>query len=113
MIRIGINGFGRIGRAIFRNNIEKSFFKIVAINDINPDSKNIAYTLNYDTLYDRIKEPFWIEGEFMVNSSEKIRISHEKAIDDVNWREMGVDFVIDASGVYKNVLASRNLIEKR
>lgn len=112
MIRIGINGFGRIGRAIFRNNIEKSFFKIVAINDINPDSKNIAYTLNYDTLYDRIKEPFWIEGEFMVNSSEKIRISHEKAIDDVNWREMGVDFVIDASGVYKNVLASRNLIEK-
>jgi glyceraldehyde 3-phosphate dehydrogenase len=53
MLRIGINGFGRIGRAIYRANLEKRAFQIVAVNDINPDIGNIAYTVNYDSLYDR------------------------------------------------------------
>ncbi len=50
MLKIGINGFGRIGRAIFRVNMKKRLFDIVAINDINPDIENISYQLNYDTL---------------------------------------------------------------
>ena len=56
MIKIGINGFGRIGRAIFRTNMDKKLFEIVAINDINPDIENIAYQLNYDSLYDQLKD---------------------------------------------------------
>lgn len=113
MIKVGINGFGRIGRAIFRNNLDKNFFEVVAINDINPDNENIAYTLNYDTLYDRLPEPFRIEGDYMVspNGTSKMVISHERNVADVDWAAHGVDFVIDASGVYQNVLDAQKLIE--
>lgn len=112
MIKVGINGFGRIGRAIFRNNLNKKFFEVVAINDINPDNENIAYTLNYDTLYDRLDEPFRVEGEALVSADgeHSIAISHEGSMADVNWSEHGVEFVIDASGVYQNVVDSHKLI---
>ena len=112
MIKVGINGFGRIGRAIFRNNLEKKYFQVVAINDINPDNKNIVYTLNYDTLYDRLSTLFSVEGDYMVSTNgDKIKLSHHSSIDEVDWAALDVDFVIDASGVYKNVLNARNLIK--
>ena len=114
MIKVGINGFGRIGRAIFRNNLNKDFFEVVAINDINPDNENIAYTLNYDTLYDRLDEPFRVEGDklFSADGEQSIALSHERSIADVNWSQHGVEFVIDASGVYQNVVDSHNLVGK-
>lgn len=113
MIKVGINGFGRIGRAIFRNNLDKKMFEVVAINDINPDNENIAYTLNYDTLYDRLPEPFRVEGDHLVSpdTSSNIILSHEKSVADVKWEESGVQFVIDASGVYQNVLDAQKLIQ--
>ncbi|MBI1305684.1 MAG: aldehyde dehydrogenase [Bacteroidetes bacterium] len=115
MIKIGINGFGRIGRAIFRNNLDKKYFKVVAINDVNPDNENIAYTLNYDTLYDRLPEPFRVEGDNLISpdGSDSIRITHQKSVADVDWKSAGVDFVIDASGVYQNVLDAQKLIESK
>ncbi len=113
-IRIGINGFGRIGRAIFRNNIEKKYFTVVAINDINPDIKNIAYTLNFDTLYDRLEQIFSVEEDYLVSGSgDKIKVTHQPSIDLVDWEAYDVDYVIDASGIYKNVLASQNLIKRK
>ncbi len=113
MLKVGINGFGRIGRAIFRNNLNKGFFEVVAINDINPDIHNIAYTLNYDTLYDRLPENYRVEGQYLMSpdGNEKIRITHERSIAAVNWAELGVDFVIDSSGVLQNVLDAQKLIE--
>jgi glyceraldehyde 3-phosphate dehydrogenase len=112
-IKIGINGFGRIGRAIFRNNLEKKHFDIVVINDINPDIENIAYTLNFDTLYDRLRNLYTAENEHLVSSdSEPIKVYHSPAIDDVPWQNHDVDFVIDASGVNANVLKAQNLIAK-
>jgi glyceraldehyde 3-phosphate dehydrogenase len=114
MIRVGINGFGRIGRAIFRANCEKQAFKVVAVNDINPDIGNIAYTLNYDSLYDRLRLPFRVDEEAGVIYTEQdsIAVFHESSIDEVPWEEADVDVVIDASGVLANVLASRAVVEK-
>ncbi len=115
MIKIGINGFGRIGRAIFRNNLNKQLFDIKVINDINPDNENICYTLNYDTLYDTLDSKFHIENNCLVSddSQKKIFLSHERNITDVNWKDFDVDFVIDSSGVYKNVLDSQKLIDNK
>lgn len=114
MIRIGINGFGRIGRAIFRNNLEKNLFEVVAINDINPDVGNIAYTLNYDTLYDRQKEAYQAIGNDLVGpNSVRIPVTHFASVLDVNWKEHKVDFIIDASGVYQNVLDAQQLIANK
>ncbi|MDX2128607.1 MAG: glyceraldehyde 3-phosphate dehydrogenase NAD-binding domain-containing protein [Chloroherpetonaceae bacterium] len=113
MLRIGINGFGRIGRAIFRSNLESQSFKVVAINDINPDIGNLTYTLNYDSLYDRLPELFKFEKEkkFIYDSNHNIKIFHQKHIDEVDWKSQEVDYVIDASGILDNVIRSRNLIE--
>ncbi len=112
MLKIGINGFGRIGRAIFRNNLEKGFYEVVAINDVNPDIGNIVYTLNYETLYDRSKILFRAEGDFIVSDEgHKIKVSHSPSLKDVDWRSTGVDFVVDSSGVLQNVIDAQDLVE--
>lgn len=114
MLRVGINGFGRIGRAIYRANCEKQSFKVVAVNDINPDISNIAYTLNYDSLYDRLREPLRVDSEAGVisNDRDSIAVYHESSIAEVPWEAADVDIVIDASGVLANVLAARLVVEK-
>jgi glyceraldehyde 3-phosphate dehydrogenase len=114
MLRIGINGFGRIGRAIYRANLEKRAFQIVAVNDINPDIGNIAYTVNYDSLYDRLREPLTVDeaDHRLCNQVESIAVFHESRIGDVPWEREGVDVVIDASGILANVLDSRRLTEE-
>ena len=113
MIRVGINGLGRIGRAIFRVNQLKKYFDVVVINDINPDIDNIAYTLNYDTLYGRLDSLFQSEKNCLVNDlGDSIQVRHEQHIYNVDWSQYDVDYVIDASGVLDNVKHARDLIEK-
>ena len=113
MLKIGINGFGRIGRAIFRSNLNKNFFEIVAINDINTDVGNIAYQLNYDTLYDQLKDKFKVDKGHIYNNNYDLKVFHEKHIDDVEWKSRGIDIVIDASGILDNVLRGYATIKKQ
>lgn len=113
MLKIGINGFGRIGRAIFRTNMNKKFFEVVAINDINTDVENIAYQLNYDTLYDQLKDKFKVEKNHIYNANYNLKVFHDNHIDDVDWKSKGVDIVIDASGILDNVLRGYATIEKQ
>ncbi len=111
MIRVGINGLGRIGRAIYRSNLKKQMFQIVAINDVNPDISNIAYTLNFDTLYGRLDRSLRVEGSSLVEADGGlIEVSHQNNIDEVPWDSYGVDYVIDASGVLANVNRARALL---
>lgn len=112
MLRVGINGFGRIGRAVFRINFNNQIFKVVAVNDINPDIGNMVYQLNYDTLYGGLEEKFKLDKDYMYNSGGRIKVFHEKMIDAVDWASCDVDLVIDASGVLENVLRARSLIKK-
>lgn len=113
MLRVGINGLGRIGRAIFRSNLNKKAFKVVAVNDINPDLGNIVYQLNYDTLYDRLEEKFEYEKDYMYSDHNHVKVFHEKNIDEVDWKSCEVDIVIDASGILSNVLRAKKAIEKQ
>jgi glyceraldehyde 3-phosphate dehydrogenase len=114
MIKVGINGFGRIGRAIFRNNLNKNYFKVVAINEINPDTKNIAYTLNFDTLYDRLPNLYRAEHDHLIsNTGDRIKVFHHESIHEVNWDALGVDFIIDASGIYQNVRHAQEMIKEK
>jgi len=113
MIKVGINGLGRIGRAIFRANQLKKYFDVVVINDINPDIDNIAYTLNYDTLYGKLDVQFQSKEGCLVNSlGDSINVHHEEHIYNVNWDNYNVDYIIDASGVLDNVKHAKDLIEK-
>ena len=113
MIKIGINGLGRIGRAILRSNLNKHCVEIVVVNDINPETGNIAYQLNYDTIYGALEEKFETEGDVLVRGDSRINVTHHTAIDDVPWEESGVDLVIDASGVLDNVLRAGLVVERK
>lgn len=111
MLRVGINGLGRIGRAILRRNLEVNAFKVVAINDINPDIANIAYTINYDSTYGRLQEPYLVSpDQYLVRKADKIKVYHENDISKVNWDAMGIDLIIDSSGVNANVIASKKTL---
>lgn len=112
MLKVGINGIGRIGKAIFKNNLKKGAFKVVALNDINPDRENLAYQINYDTLYGRLDKKFRVDGKYLVNEDHKISIFNTPHIDEVPWDEAGVDIVIDSSGVLDNVLRAKIAMEK-
>ncbi|RQW00808.1 aldehyde dehydrogenase [bacterium] len=112
MLRIGINGFGRIGRAIFRINAKYPRFRVVAINDLDPNLENHAYLLKYDSIYGRfhgIVETD-LERKRLKVDDKDIAFFSEPRVQDVPWQEHGVDIVIEASGVKENVLAGRELI---
>ena len=97
-MRIGINGLGRIGRAIFRLNQKHADFEIAAINETNPDNKNIEYLLKYDSTYGKsqfqvssTKKALFVEGQ-------RIEVYHHANISKVPWKKHGVDMVIDSTG---------------
>lgn len=100
--RVLINGLGRIGRAILRINLQKEFFDLVAINDINPDNKNIAYLIKYDSTFGRLDNDVLSDDEHVIIDGNLIKVSHEHEIKNVDLKD--VDVVIDASGVKKNTL---------
>jgi len=112
MINIGINGFGRIGRVLLRQFLTSNKFKVVAINDINPDINNIAYLIKYDSTYGRLKaDVSVVKNEILINK-DKIRIFNKTKINEVNWNKYKVDYLIDSSGVKKNLILSRKLKNK-
>jgi len=108
-IRVGINGFGRIGRAIFRNNLEKKYFDVVCINDINPDINNIAYLLKYDSTYGKLGNKVNIEGDELIVDGMPVKVINCQSIFGVDWMEEKVDIIIDATGVDKNLFEAKQL----
>ena len=93
-IKVGINGFGRIGRMVFRAAVENfaNDIKIVGINDLlDPDY--LAYMLKYDSVHGRFDGDIKVEGNFLVVNGEKIRITAEKDPANLKWDEVDADVV--------------------
>jgi glyceraldehyde 3-phosphate dehydrogenase len=100
-ITVGINGFGRIGRAFMRVAAASKDIDVVAINDLG-DVKNLAYLLKYDTAY---KSPdFKIEaGEgFITVGRKKVKVLSEKDPANIPWKKLGVDVVVESTGVFES-----------
>ncbi len=111
MVTIGINGFGRIGRALTRLNLLHKKYRIVAVNDIDKDIHNLAYLLKYDTTYGKLRDDkVEAEGDLIKVNGDSIKVFCERDIKNVPWGEMGVDVVIDASGVLQNVLQAKETL---
>jgi len=99
-IKVGINGFGRIGRMVFRA-VAKDFkdIEIVAINDLlEPDY--LAYMLKYDSVHGRFNGDISVDGGNMVVNGKKIRLSAERDPANLKWNEVGADIVIDCTGFF-------------
>ena len=99
-IKVGINGFGRIGRMVFRA-VSKDFpsIEIVAINDLL-DADYLAYMLKYDSVHGNFKGDVKVEGGAMVVNGKKIRLTAERDPSNLKWNEVGADIVIDCTGFF-------------
>ena len=99
-IKVGINGFGRIGRMVFRAAIANfKDIEIVGINDLlEPDY--LAYMLTYDSVHGRFKGEVSVDGNTLVVNGKKIRLTAEKDPANLKWNEVGADVVIESTGLF-------------
>ena len=99
-VKVAINGFGRIGRMVFRAAIQNfQDVEIVAINDLlEPDY--LAYMLKYDSVHGRFKGEVSVEGNHLIVNGRKIRLTQERDPSALKWNEVGADIVIEATGLF-------------
>lgn len=109
MLKIAINGFGRIGRASFKAALEKKNLKVVALNDLT-DTKTLAHLLKYDTVYGRYHRKVSYKDKFLVIDDKEYLVLAEKDPAKLPWKKLGVDVVIESTGRFTaKELASAHL----
>ena len=99
-IKIAINGFGRIGRNLFRLLIHHPQIEVVAINDL-ADTATMAHLLKYDSVHGKLNESVSFNEHHLIVNEREIAFLHEKDITKLNWNPFNVDFVIEATGKHK------------
>ncbi|VVS91242.1 type I glyceraldehyde-3-phosphate dehydrogenase [Desulfoluna spongiiphila] len=99
MIKIGINGFGRIGRLVFRAATKRTDMEIVAINDLI-DVDYIAYMLRYDSTHGRFDGTVEVADGNLVVNGKTIRVTSERNPADLAWSDVGADYVVEATGLF-------------
>lgn len=99
-VKIGINGFGRIGRLVYRVAHQRNDVDVVAINDIT-DAKTLAHLLKYDSVHGRFKGQVKAEGDSIVVDGKKIRVLAEKDPSKLPWKDMGVDIAVESTGIFR------------
>jgi len=109
MLRVGINGFGRIGRAVLRARFkypEFNNFEIVAINDL-ASPQMIAHLFKYDTIFGKLPYQVEIKDDSMVVNQKEIKIFQEKDPAKIPWEEVGVDYVIESTGLFTDAESAK------
>ncbi|MBI3627880.1 MAG: type I glyceraldehyde-3-phosphate dehydrogenase [Candidatus Sungbacteria bacterium] len=99
MIKIAINGFGRIGRNFFRRTFGDPEFDMVAINDLT-DTKTLAYLLKYDSVYGRYDKVVKAKEGFLVVDGREVKVLAEKEALKLPWKSYGIDVVLESTGFY-------------
>ncbi|PCI32394.1 MAG: type I glyceraldehyde-3-phosphate dehydrogenase [Flavobacteriaceae bacterium] len=99
MIKIGINGFGRIGRLAFRSMMDRDNVQVVAINDLL-SVDDLAYLLKYDSVHGRFQGDISIDNGDLVVDGKRIRITAERKPENIQWDAEGVDYVIESTGYF-------------
>ena len=98
-IKVGINGFGRIGRAFLKVAWERPDIEIIAVNDLG-SVENMAYLLKYDTVYRKWKHEIKVEGQEIIIDGKKIKVLAEKEPSKLPWRDLGIDVVVESTGLF-------------
>jgi glyceraldehyde 3-phosphate dehydrogenase len=100
-IKVAINGFGRIGRITFRGLLQKENIEVVALNDLT-DAKTLGHLLKYDSIHGRFPGEVQVDGDYLVVNGNRIKIYAERDPANLPWKELGVDVVIESTGVFRN-----------
>ncbi len=109
-IKIGINGFGRIGRFVFRAACERSDVEVVGINDLI-DVDYMAYMLKYDSTHGRFKGTVAVENGKLVVNGKAIRTTAERDPADLKWGDIGADYVVESTGLFLTDETARKHIQ--
>lgn len=110
MVRIAINGFGRIGRNAFKIAFDRNDAEIVAINDLT-DAPTLAHLLKYDSNYGIYSKDVSADGEDIIVDGKRIRVLSEKEPAKLPWKEMNIDVVIESTGFFTDPAAARAHID--
>ena len=112
MIKIGINGFGRIGRMVFRAAVENfsNDIQVVGINDLL-DADYLAYMLKYDSVHGQFQGDVKVDGNFMIVNGNKIRLTAEMDPANLKWNEVGAEVVVESTGFFLTDETARKHIQ--
>ncbi|MFK2825442.1 type I glyceraldehyde-3-phosphate dehydrogenase [Bacillus sp. B190/17] len=96
-VKVGINGFGRIGRVVFREALKYPNIEVIAVNDLT-DTEMLAHLLKYDTVHGVLDEDVIVDGEYIVVGGKKVKITAERDPTLLPWEELGVEVVVESTG---------------
>jgi glyceraldehyde 3-phosphate dehydrogenase len=99
-MKIAINGFGRIGRSVFKVAMERKNIEVVAINDIT-DAKTLAHLLKYDSNYGKYPKSVEAKEDSLVVDGKKVAVLSERDPKNLPWKKMGVDLVVESTGIFR------------
>ncbi len=100
MIKVGINGFGRIGRLVFRASVEREDLEVVAINDPFIDLEYMVYMLKYDSVHGRFQGEVSVKGDKLVVNGKEITVFQCMNPEEIAWGQAGVEYVVESTGVF-------------
>lgn len=103
MIKVGINGFGRIGRLVFRASVERDNLEVVAINDPFIDLEYMVYMLKYDSVHGRFNGEVSIKGDKLVVNGKEITVFQCMNPEEIAWGQAGVEYVVESTGVFTTI----------
>ncbi|MCR8847761.1 type I glyceraldehyde-3-phosphate dehydrogenase [Rossellomorea sp. SC111] len=95
--KIGINGFGRIGRNVFRAALKNNDVEVVAVNDLT-DANMLAHLLQYDTVHGTLQEKVTVDGDYLVVGGKKVKVLAERDPAQLGWGDLGVNIVVESTG---------------
>ena len=98
-IKVGINGFGRIGRLVFRAMTERDNIEVVGINDLI-NAEYMAYMLKYDSVHGIFAGEVSVEGNDLVVNGKRIRVTAERDPNNLKWNEVGADYIVESTGLF-------------
>ena len=102
-IKVGINGFGRIGRIVFRNAVEHGDIDIVAVNDPFIETKYAEYMLKYDSTHGQFKGTVSVEGSDLNVNGKKVKFYTERDPAAIPWKETGAEYIVESTGVFTTI----------
>lgn len=109
-LKLAINGFGRIGRVVFREALQQGEVEVVAINDLT-DAAMLAHLLKYDSVHGIFDADVSSEGEFLVVNGKKVRVYAEKDPSALPWKDLEIDIVIESTGIFRDVESAGKHLE--
>lgn len=96
-VKVGINGFGRIGRNVFRAALKNPNVEVVAVNDLT-DANMLAHLLQYDTVHGTLAEKVSVEGDYLVVDGQRVKVIAERDPAQLGWGDLGVEVVVESTG---------------